>query len=367
MNTNTQVIKSIDIKGYKSIKDTSNPLPLQKINILIGENGIGKTNFISAFELLRAIYDKELQSYVLTKGGADSLLYLGRKQTSAISMIMEIEHGTQLNRFGVLLQESQDRLLIKRTFTSFYSGGRWYEQTCDKDVLEASIKEDRSGQAYYVGPLLDRFEVYHFHDTGLLSPIKGIKSLTDNVKLHRDGSNLAPFLYYLKERAPKNFLLIEQAVSSIAPFFKCFQLIPDRLSPDKIRLEWLHAFKGDSPMNESQLSDGTLRFICLATLLMQPNPPQTIIIDEPELGLHPQAINLLASLIKKASDKSQIIVTTQSVGLIDNFNPEDVIVLNRNEGETIFKRLQEEELQAWADEYSLGEMWEMNLFGGQPL
>lgn len=362
---NNQFIKAISIKGFKSIKELS--LPLKKVNILIGENGIGKTNFISAFELLRAIYDKDLQTYVLLKGGANSLLYMGRKQTPDISLELEIEHDSKLNRFGVLLRESQDRLIIDRTYTSYYFAPTWHQQICDKDVLEASIKDDRSGQAYYVSPLLNRFEVYHFHDTGDHSPIKGVKNLDDNIKLHRDGSNLAPFLYFLKERAPKNFSLIEHAVASIAPFFKSFLLTPDRLAQNKIRLEWLHTFMGDTPMNEWQLSDGTLRFICLATLLLQPNPPQTIIIDEPELGLHPQAINVLSSLIKKASDKSQIIVTTQSVGLIDNFSPEDIIVLNRDGANTSFKRLQADELDAWADEYSIGEMWEMNIFGGQPL
>lgn len=365
MDQTKQFIRRITIEGLKSIKETS--IELNGVNILIGENGIGKTNFISAFDLLRAMYNKELQPYVLSKGGANSLLHMGRKQTSRINIELEIEHNAQRNCFGAMLLESQDRLIIDNTYTSFLSGNKWHKQTCDKDKLEASIKDDWTGQAYYVRPLLTRFEVYHFHDAGIHSPIKGVKSLDDNVKFHQDGSNLAPFLYYLKEQEPKHYYLIEHAVNSIAPFFKSFQLVPDRFATNKIRLEWLHAYLGDTPMNEWQLSDGTLRFICLATLLLQPNPPQTIIIDEPELGLHPQAINLLSALIKKASVRSQIIITTQSVGLIDNFAPENIIVLNRKGPETTFKRLQSEELKAWADEYSLGEMWEMNLFGGQPL
>lgn len=358
-------INRIGIQGFKSICNQT--VNLAPINILIGGNGIGKTNFISALELIRNIYDRQLQKYVIEHGGAGSLLHLGRKVTSDIGLDIEIESKEKnRNRYIVNLSESQDTLYISKTKTAFFNGV-WHYQDCDANVLEATISTDRMGQAYYVGPLLNQFRVYHFHDTGAASPIKGVKPLNDNRFLYSDGSNIAPFLYYVKLTHPDVFDLIEKTIASVTPFFKAFYLEPDRINPEMIRLGWFHTMGGEQLFNDWQLSDGTLRFICLTALLLQPVPPDVIIIDEPELGLHPQAINKLSSMIKRASKKSQIIISTQSVGLVDNFAPEDIIVVDKQNASSVYRRLNSNELSQWLTEYSLGEIWEMNVFGGQPL
>ena len=155
-------------------------------------------------------------------------------------------------------------------------------------------------------------------------------------------------------------------VQFIAPFFEGFILEPDRLNPNFIQLEWREKGQPDGYFNAYHLSDGTLRFICLATLLMQPEPPATIIIDEPELGLHPVAINKLAALVRAVSEKSQVILSTQSVNLIDNFSPEDIIVTNRTTEGSTFERLHEEDFSEWLQEYTLGDLWGQNKFGAQP-
>lgn len=357
-------LNQIKIKGFKSICDQT--VDLTAVNILIGGNGIGKTNFISALELLRNIYDGQLQKYVISHGGAGSLLHLGRKTTSDIILDIEVENHENKNRYLVDLAESRDTLYISKANTAFFNGV-WHYQGCDKNVLEATIKTDRCGQAYYVGPLLNQFRVYHFHDTSVSSPIKGVKTLNDNRFLYSDGSNVAPFLYYIKNAHADVFDMIEKTVASVTPFFKAFFMEPDRINHDMIRLQWLHTMGGEQLFNDWQLSDGTLRFICLTTLLLQPDPPEVIIIDEPELGLHPQAINKLSALIKMASKKSQMIISTQSVELVDNFTPEDVIVVDKQEASSVYRRLNSHDLAQWLDEYSLGEIWEMNIFGGQPL
>ncbi len=154
-------------------------------------------------------------------------------------------------------------------------------------------------------------------------------------------------------------------VRSIAPFFDKFVLVPSRLNEQFIQLEWKEKGFPDSYFNAYHLSDGTLRFICLAVLLMQPNPPKTIIIDEPELGLHPVAINKLASIIRKVSTRSQVIVSTQSINFIDNFDPENVIVTDRTDNSSTFKRLSSDELSEWLKDYTLGDMWGKNLIGAQ--
>ena len=115
-----------------------------------------------------------------------------------------------------------------------------------------------------------------------------------------------------------------------------------------------------------RLSDGTLRFICLTTALLQPDPPSAIIIDEPELGLHPYAIEILAELIEATARKTQLIVSTQSPALLDYFEPKDIIIVNRKKGASVFERLNKEDLSTWLKDYSLGDLWRKNIIAGGP-
>lgn len=359
------MINQISIKGYKSIKQLD--LELKPVNILLGANGVGKSNFVSIFSLIRNIYNKNLQNYIQAKGGADSLLHFGSKVTSDIDVSISFENGSNLNKFSISLVNGQDSLFIKEVKTAFWNGG-WYPKLFEQNVLESNFQNFNHSQAFYVNDLLMQFDVYHFHDTSDTSPMKKQADISDNRTLRRDGSNLASFLYYLQQKEEKSFKRIERTIQSIAPYFERFNLEPNRLNEEKIKLEWKEKGAPDSYFNAYHLSDGTLRFICLATLLMQPEPPSTIIIDEPELGLHPVAINKLASMIRKASGKTQVIVSTQSTNLIDNFGPADIIVTDRdsNQSGTTFRRLTEQELEGWLDDYTLGDLWGKNQFGAQP-
>jgi len=151
----------------------------------------------------------------------------------------------------------------------------------------------------------------------------------------------------------------------VAPFLEDFVLEPLALNQQMIRLEWRE--KGnDHVFGPGALSDGTLRFICLATLLLQPTLPSTILLDEPELGLHPYAITLLADLLRGASTKTQVIASTQSVSLVNQFEPQDILVVEREDGQSMFKRLEHGAMDAWLEDYGLGELWEKNLLGGRP-
>jgi predicted ATPase len=176
---------------------------------------------------------------------------------------------------------------------------------------------------------------------------------------------LSAFLYRLREMKADNYRNIVDAVRLVAPFFHDFNLRPDRLNPRKIRLEWQEV-GSDSYFDAHALSDGTLRFVCLATLLLQPVPPTTILIDEPELGLHPYAITVLAELFRATAHRAQLLVSTQSVTLVNQLEPQDVIVAERREGESVFRRLEDEEIATWLDDYALGELWEKNVLGGRP-
>jgi predicted ATPase len=151
-----------------------------------------------------------------------------------------------------------------------------------------------------------------------------------------------------------------------APFFDDFKLRPRRAARDTVvELEWTQR-GSDYPFHPSQLSDGTLRFVCLVTALLQPNPPSTMLFDEPELGLHPYALNLATSLLREAGIRSQVIVSTQSPHLVDAFEAEDIVVVERAEGASTFTRLKPQRLTTWLEKYSLGELWQKNVIGGSP-
>lgn len=189
----------------------------------------------------------------------------------------------------------------------------------------------------------------------------------DNANLRPDASNLAAFLFYLAQEKPKLYQQIRNVVQLAIPFFDDFVLKPQKLPTEEEQIRLLWKQKGsDYPFWPSQLSDGSIRFICLATALLQPKAPSTIIIDEPELGLHPYAIALLASLLRSASKRMQVIVSTQSVPLVNEFSIDDLIIIEREQEGSIFKRYDEKDFKGWLMEYSVGELWEKNILGGRP-
>jgi predicted ATPase len=367
-------ILEVHINNFKSIEALN--LRFNTINILIGGNGAGKSNLISYFKLLNKIIGNNLQAYVSKNSGADNMLYFGRKKSPFIASQIVFKNGDYLNSYRFILEpNTEDNFYFTSEKIGFDKGANnWTYRDMGSGHAETKIfeheKKNRGVQgtrsiSYYVIKAFQGFKVYHFHDTSETAAVKQTGDINDNFFLREDASNLAPFLYMLSQKFPGNFNQIEATIKLIAPFFGKFNLQPSQLNPEKIRLEW-QEIGSDKYFNAHNLSDGTLRMISLATLLLQPSPPDTIIIDEPELGLHPMAINILASLIKTASLKTQIIVSTQSVTLINQFAPENIIIVDRIDGQSSFKHINKKELSAWKDEYSLGEIWEKNLIGGRP-
>ena len=355
-------INHITIKNYKSIKEL-NELELKNLNILIGANGAGKSNFISFFKMLNMIIEKRLREYTKTIG-ADNILYFGKKNSE--EAYGKIDFG--VNKYSFTLKATEDdTLFFARERTHYVS---WKYDNAERIAIIGESNDetklfDCSTVCEYVRNSLLSWKVYHFHDTSSTAGVKKYCSISDNKKLAPDASNLAAFLYLLKQKYHDSFFMIEETVKLIAPYFDRFVLEPDALNEERIRLEWMEV-GSDKMFNANHLSDGTLRMICLTTLLLQPNPPDTIIIDEPELGLHPYAITVLASLMKSFATAKQLIVSTQSVTLINHFEAQDIIVTDKKDGASVLRRLDERELEAWKDDYSLGEIWEKNIIGGRP-
>ncbi len=349
----------IKIKGYKSIKDIH--LELKPINILIGANGSGKSNFISFFEFLSAIYDKRLKEYVAMRGGAEKILYLGSENTKAIEFTTSFENN--LNGY-------QARLLLGDEHFVFYKEYLVYQNHLGENVsnfgTEANIKSTDNYRAKYVIHQLNSYRKYHFHDTSKNSAFSQMSHIiNDQYYLYEEGRNLSAFLYniYLNHKIVYNRIIY--TIQSIAPYFLDFFFQANQ--EGYVRLQWKSKYSS-SIYGASDLSDGTIRFIALTVLFMQPMLPKSIIIDEPELGLHPFAIAKLAGMIQSVASKNvQVIMATQSVDLINHFLPEDIITVDQVNGESIFNRLDNEKLQEWLDLYSMGDLWQRNILaGGQP-
>lgn len=362
-------LDKLTIKGFKSIKSLEN-FELSNLNILIGGNGSGKSNFIDIFRLLRAMMELplpglpngSLQAYIEDGGGSDNFLFNGPKVTKQI----EIETISGINGYRFKLAPTMENTFLINDEARLYEG-RWRElgsgqkgpRLHDEIFVLGEIRAHAKASNILLS--ISSWQIYHFHDTSKTSGMRRFASIDDNAYLRFDAANIAPFLYYLKEDEPDAYHQIIDTIRLVTPFFKDFILRPK----NEIRLLWNQ--KGsDFPLNSYHLSDGTIRFICLATALLQPNPPSTILFDEPELGLHPYAIEILAELIHAASKKTQLIISTQSPALVDYFDAEDVVVVNRKKGASTFQRLNKDDLSEWLEDYSLGDLWRKNVVDGGP-
>jgi predicted ATPase len=361
----------ITIQGFKSIASLEK-LPLKPVNLLIGPNGSGKSNFIGVFAFLHAIREGRLRDYVTRAGGAEKLLHFGSKTTKEI--LIHLSFSNEVNQYELKLSPTEDDGLYPSSEkSSFWDKARYPKPYDDylsarEQGREAGISDPRLAKVPgWVRTRLGGWRLYHLHDTSSSSPMRKTAKVDDNDHLRPDGSNLAPFLYYLREREETSYSLIRRTIQRVAPFFDDFRLEPSRLSPDDIKLEWRHK-NSDQYFDASSLSDGTLRFIALTTLFLQGKEhlPSVVLVDEPELGLHPYAIEMLASLIRHASQNTQVIVSTQSSLLLDHFDPGDVLVANRAGSSTQITRLEPAQLSNWLEDYSLGQLWEKNEFAGRP-
>ena len=360
----TTHLEEITLNGYKSIRELKAFSLYPGVNVLIGANGSGKTNFIRFFELLGHMMDpnKGLQNYVSARGRADAFLFRGMKVTPEFSA--HLKFG--LNEYKFTLRAAHDRSLFFAHESvpagppyGYGSGHRESELIHRRNHLARNFSEAAKSAV----DAIRNWRVYHFHDTSPSAPVMGVCNVVDHGVLHSNGANLAAFLMHMEQNHADHFARIEETVRQVAPFFGAFVL--KEIAPGQTQLLWKDRYS-DLLYYPHQLSDGTMRYICLATLLLQPNPASTLIVDEPELGLHPFGIKLLASLLHEASQHAQLIISTQSSLLIDELIPEQLIVANHREGETVLERLDTTLLAEWLQEYTLGQLWEKNQFGGQP-
>jgi predicted ATPase len=354
-------MQKIDIYGYKSIKELS--LILQPINILIGANGSGKSNFLSFFDFLKQAYNRNLQEFVALKG-IDTFFHKGDKVTDEISTRL---YFPNTNGYSFTLKKGDAGFI-------FTKEGMWYGNNPfvnnPVDVAsfgpESVLRFQTIPRAEYIRKYLNQLAKYHFHDTGENSPFNKESNIeNDKYYLYEKGSNMGTYLYSIQKENPIVYGLIVKTIQSIAPYFLDFFFRPETNGNLKLRWQSKHS---STIYGVNDLSDGTIRFIALSTLFLQPNLPETIVIDEPELGLHPTAIAKLAGLIKSVAAKGcQVIIATQSTDLISHFEPEDIITVDQKNGESVFERLDSEKLKIWLEDYTIDDLWKRNIISsGQP-
>ncbi len=357
-------VRSLTVTGYKSIRKLE-AFPLRDLNVLIGANGAGKSNFIGLFRLLNEIVEERLQLFVQTQGGPDAMLHGGRTQTERV----HAEFYFARNGYKFDLIPTADNRLVFESEQSWYAGEMRpgsYSVSLGSGHEESKLKAATDSYSPYVRSSVTNWRVYHFHDTSERAKVKQKHAANDNLRLKPDAANLAAYLRMLKQDHEPEYFNIVGTIRLVAPFFDDFVHRPGDV--ETVELEWLQKGNPDTPFKAHMLSDGTLRFICLATLLLQPwyKLPETVLIDEPELGLHPYAISVLADMFKQVAEKRQLIVSTQSVELLNELTPDDVIVVDQVDGASNFRRYTQDELSGWLEQYSMGELWKRNVLGGRP-
>lgn len=366
----------VTVFGFKSIRALED-FEVQPLNVMIGANGAGKSNFLNLFRMLAELADRRLQLFIQGEGGPDALLFGSRRRTPSLGVALNFDSGRYRYEFSLEpvvnamafaaehirpgVADFLD-LIAPGTRPSVDCGTTWaggHREARLTDLGRGEFTAD-------VLPEMTRWRVFHFQDVSRVAQVRLKSNARENLSLKSNAGNLAPFLAFLHVRFPESYRRIVEATRLAAPFFRDF--VHRQNDGSDVELEWRDLNDPETVRGPFQLSDGTLRFICLATLLLQPLhlQPNPILIDEPELGLHPYALTLLAEMLQQASDSRQVIVSTQSADLISQFAPEDVIVADRKGSESIFQRLESKRLSNWLKEYTLGELWNMNILGGRP-
>ena len=343
------------------------------MNVLIGANGAGKNNLISFFKMMNELTAGRLQQHVALTGHATANLHFGPKVTPQLEtrLIFETDNGTDTYDMR-LFHAAGDTLVFAEENLSFHQTGYQHPRTTSlgtghKETLIGNAASDGDTTARTLRYMLNRCRVFHFHDTSPTARVRQHCYVGDDRFLMPDAANLAAILYRSKLQNAGIYRQIVDTIRQIAPFFDDFDLEPTGAGNNNIILNWRHR-ESDLIFGPHQLSDGTLRAMCLISLLMQPADqlPLLIVVDEPELGLHPYALNVVASLFRAASLHVQILISTQSSAFLDGFGADDVVVVERDGEESRFDRPDGEHLREWLEDYTIGEVWDRNVIGGGP-
>ena len=370
-NTDRSRLERITLRGFKTVRELLDFEPRSR-TVLIGPNGAGKSNFISFFRMMSWALSgpDKLALHVSQQGGSRRLLHDGPSRTREIEAELTIRAPAGRNQYAFRLFHAAGDTLVFADERYRFSRAGWPSEADWKSLgaghqdpgLLAAAAEDKTAQV--IRTLLQKMVVYQFHNTSDTARIRGKWAVGDNRQLKEDAANLAPLLHRLREQDGRCYQRVVDTIRLVLPLFSDFELEPEY---GQLLLAWRER-DSDEVFSASQASDGFLRIAALITLLLQPaeNLPDVLILDEPELGLHPSAINIVGGLVRAAATTVQVIPATQSVALVDCFDPQDIVVVERPDRASTFSRLEPTALKGWLEEYALSELWEKNVIGGRP-
>lgn len=370
MRRNDIKLRKVTIRGYKSIAyDYPVTLTLHDVNILLGANGAGKSNIVSFFKMLGYMMSKAFAKYVEMAGTSSSLLHYGAKQTPVMSGTLEFsDHNSADTYTFSLANAAPDRLIVTEERVTWHKQGveKPFNKTLEPIFKESALMDCKDQTARSIYQLLSFCKVYQFHDSSTEGPLRQACPTETANYLQSHGNNLPSFLLYLKKNHHNAYQRIVQYVRDVVPQFEDFYLEP---SGNTISLRWIDTSATDYRFNAYQFSDGSIRFIALATLLLQPytTMPRVIILDEPELGLHPYAISQLSEMIKDAAMHTQILIASQSKDLVDYFELDNISIVEMEDEHTVVRQLNSEDYKLWLEKYTVSEIWDKNLIGGRPV
>lgn len=365
----TNRIRSVTIEGFRSLKNIQN-LELPQLTVLIGANGAGKSTLIRFFEMLSwMLKSKKLQEFVIRHGGGDDQFFMGARKTPRIhaELCLDTEKGQNDYRFHLAHLAAGDTVMVMNEAYRFSDRTRrtvakWNE--IEHVGKESGLLEQQDKTAGTIVKLLCQCSTYQFHDTSINAAINNRWDVTDTFRLRSDGGNIAPMLLSLRNTDRKRYELIVRQINRVLPTFKDFVLEEEA---GKVLLRWVGQ-QSDKIFGSHLTSDGSLRLFCLLTLLNLPQDrlPDVMFFDEPELGLHPHAITLVAEMFKRLSKQRQIFIATQSPYLVDCFDLENIIVASASNGEAVLRNLPREQYQEWLDDdYQISDIWLKQAVGSQ--
>lgn len=388
-------LSHLHVTGFRSFLDQE--IELRNLNVLIGSNGSGKSSLLDLFEILSRAGQQQLNNAIAERGGIDAVLTWDKPTALFVLMrfaptgfFIEETHGVDFELLATkqgigyrIVREIVTKLPALRvlemtdgrgTAQNMLTGGSGLQSPPNGGEL--TLAQIRDAQSYptpdKVRRYLSNIAVYRGFDTYTGAPIRDAAFIGTQyadlppTRLMDGGDNLTSVLYLMKND-PKYQDAFEEYESALRRAFPAFQELrfPPAGGQGKTILSW-KVSTTKRLVEASVLSDGMLRFMCLLAALYDPEPPSLLCIDEPEAGLHPQLLRLLASVIRGASERIQIIITTHSADLLSYLKtPEAVMVVESKNGISELQRLDEERLKGWLEEYTLGELWEQGELGGR--
>ena len=376
MNRTIPRIESVHIEGFRSLREvTLRPNP--GATVLIGPNGSGKSNILHFFELLHSMLPlRRLGLFVGLRGGANNQLFHGSRRTPRMKGEIGIRNGSGFNEYAfTLTRTDEDDFRFTDERYRFCRPGNgadteWRDLRSgdyEARLPEAAQDSEDDGHreaALAITELFRHVATYQFHDTSTHSPFKNRCQVTDSFRLWPNGGNLAAVLYRMQNEDARRYEEMCDQINWILPVFERFAIEEEN---GQVILRW-RAKNSDQVTGANLTSDGSLRCFALMTLLSLPSAqlPHVIFLDEPELGLHPTAIAVVAGMIRSLATERQIVIATQSSLLVDEFDLDEIRVLDLKDGQTHLRTLDSAQYEEWLRDYSTGELWRKNLLGGRP-